>query len=332
MYTQNKWRSESPLVTIFMPTYNGEKYIYTQIESIQQQTYTNWELIIRDDVSTDNSVSIIQEFERNDTRITLLNDNKGNLGVCYNIDALMQYQGKGNYFMFADQDDIWLPTKIEASLKKMREIEKEAPGTPCLTYTHISFVNDAMKVCYNYKSDSLKPDSKYFLTRIIHQPWIMGCTMFFNQALLELVRPIPVTNKKMYHDPWVGILAALTGKIGYVPSLEILHRIHATNVSAPAESFTLFFRIKRGIKLLFQDTTLIERNQQFLELIENRLFERHLTLPQIVYDYKALLHKRGISAVFFGIQHRFFSQTPFHTFKFYWKLLVPRPKKQKTIG
>ena len=76
----------NPKIEILMATYNGEKYIEEQIDSIINQTYTNWELLIRDDKSKDNTASIIEEYEKKDSRIKLLRDEKGNLGFVKNFE------------------------------------------------------------------------------------------------------------------------------------------------------------------------------------------------------------------------------------------------------
>ena len=100
----------NPKIEILMATYNGEKYIEEQIDSIINQTYTNWELLIRDDKSKDNTASIIEEYEKKDSRIKLLRDEKGNLGFVKNFEELLKNSQK-DFIMFSDQDDIGNQTK-----------------------------------------------------------------------------------------------------------------------------------------------------------------------------------------------------------------------------
>ena len=99
-------------VEILMATYNGEKYLSEQIESIISQSYENWRLLIRDDNSKDNTVSIIEKYEKEDNRIRLLRDRKGNLGFIKNFEELL-VQSQEDFIMFCDQDDYWEKDKIK---------------------------------------------------------------------------------------------------------------------------------------------------------------------------------------------------------------------------
>ena len=111
----------NPLVSIITPNYNAALFIAETIKSVQNQTYTNWELIIVDDCSTDNSVSIIKDFQKKDARIKLIELNK-NVGP-----AIVRNEGikiaKGTYLTFIDSDDIWLPEFIEISKKSIVKSE-----------------------------------------------------------------------------------------------------------------------------------------------------------------------------------------------------------------
>lgn len=110
-----------PLISIITPNYNTSKYIAATIESVQNQTYKNWELLIIDDCSTDNSVEIIKTFQKNDARIKLLElaENNG--------PAVVRNKGikiaQGSYLTFIDSDDIWFPNFIETSLNKVKHTE-----------------------------------------------------------------------------------------------------------------------------------------------------------------------------------------------------------------
>ena len=111
----------SPLVSIITPNYNASKYIAATIESVQNQTYKNWELLIVDDCSTDNSIEIIKTLQKKDTRIKLL-ELPQNVGpAIVRNEGILQAQG--NYLTFIDSDDIWLPNFIETSLNKVKNTE-----------------------------------------------------------------------------------------------------------------------------------------------------------------------------------------------------------------
>lgn len=107
-------------VAILMATYNGDKYIEEQIQSIINQTYKNWQLFIRDDGSSDETLKIIKNFTNIDHRIHKITDNLGNLGPCLNFNELIKTHLEYKYIMFADQDDVWLENKIMISVNKIK--------------------------------------------------------------------------------------------------------------------------------------------------------------------------------------------------------------------
>lgn len=117
--TNNMFISKD-LVSIITPSYNSSKYIAETIEGVLSQTYPNWELLITDDCSTDNSIEVINEYVQQDTRIKLLKlDINSGAGVCRNnsIEA-----AKGRYIAFCDSDDVWMPQKLEKQLELMEKI------------------------------------------------------------------------------------------------------------------------------------------------------------------------------------------------------------------
>ena len=106
-------------VDVLLATYNGEKYLKEQIDSILNQTYQNINLIISDDNSNDSTRKILEEYKKIDNRIkTYLQDK--NLGYIKNFEFLLT-KVESNYYMLSDQDDVWLPEKIEKSMKTLKE-------------------------------------------------------------------------------------------------------------------------------------------------------------------------------------------------------------------
>ena len=123
-----------------MATYNGEKYLREQIDSILKQTFKDWKLIIRDDGSKDKTIEILNEYEKKDKRIKVLQDNKGNLGVAKNFEELLK-NSSGEYVMFSDQDDYWMKNKIEKYIKVLEKLDKENLKNPLLIHSN-SYVCD----------------------------------------------------------------------------------------------------------------------------------------------------------------------------------------------
>jgi glycosyltransferase involved in cell wall biosynthesis len=155
-----------PLVSIITPNYNASKYIAATIKSVQNQTYSNWELLIVDDCSTDNSIEIIKKLQQVDKRIKLL-ELPQNVGPAIVRNKGIK-QAQGNYLTFIDSDDIWLPNFIETSLNKVKDTE----GFVFASYHRF---NEELEHCYkdfivpakvNY-SDILKSNSISCLTAFI---------------------------------------------------------------------------------------------------------------------------------------------------------------------
>ena len=128
-------------IDILMATYNGEKYLVEQIESILNQTYKNIRLIISDDESKDNTRKILEEYEKKDNRIKVFYQEK-NLGYVKNFEFLLK-QVENDIFMLSDQDDVWLPEKVEKSYKTLQEQNAD------LAFGDLEVVDENLKTLYH---------------------------------------------------------------------------------------------------------------------------------------------------------------------------------------
>ena len=226
-------------IEILMATYNGEKYIKEQIESIISQTYKNWNLLIRDDGSTDRTLDIIREFIVKDKRIKLLIDDKGNLGYVKNFEELLK-KSKAEYIFLCDQDDIWENEKLEKSLFYLKE-KKVIIHNAKIFYTE--------KKIKNYKK-TLGFKKKRFLKRVVF-PEYTGCCMGLKKEFLHIVLPIPSGFPS--HDIWIGMIAEIKDEIYFINENLIKYRRHSQNVSATGEKSknSLLKKLKFRIYYLF---------------------------------------------------------------------------------
>ena len=144
-------------ILIILSTYNGEKYLKAQLDSLLLQSYKNFKLIVRDDGSTDGTKEILNFYN-----IELL-DSSENLGVKKSFETLLKYaceNGEGKYFMFCDQDDVWNNDKIEKTLKKMQELENlYEDNIPLLVHTDLEVVNENLETLSSsmWKSEYINP-------------------------------------------------------------------------------------------------------------------------------------------------------------------------------
>lgn len=212
-------------VAVLMSTYNGEKFLREQIDSVLNQKGVNVTLFIRDDGSTDNTINIIKEYMSSHSNIKLSNGN--NIGVGNSFMRLV-YEAPSDYdyYAFADQDDVWLPEKLINALNMLEE------GRGPKLYCSNQILVDARlnKIGMRYETN---PDISY--KQIMCQNKIAGCTMVWNkdlQALLsdETRRPSEELLARRIHDVWVAMVASIIGVIRYQNDGYILYRQHETNV------------------------------------------------------------------------------------------------------
>lgn len=213
------------MIDILMASYNGADYIEKQIDSILHQTYQEFLLWIRDDGSSDRTMEILNRYEKEyPEKIRIIRDGKGNLGVRLNFNELLQYS-KQEYCMFCDQDDIWLPEKIEKTLRKMQEIEQ---GRPAFVFTDLMLIDEKDRVIsdsmWEYAGVNPKETS---LSKLLYQNVATGCTVMINRALVRLAGTIPAECDM--HDYWLALLAASFGVIDYLPEPLIQYRQHMGN-------------------------------------------------------------------------------------------------------
>jgi rhamnosyltransferase len=233
------------MVTILMATFNGSAYLAEQLDSILAQTCSEWELIIRDDLSTDDTISIIQKYVELDSRIKLLTLEGKHGSATVNFSALFDYAYTLStpYVMFADQDDIWKNNKIENSLQFIRKQELKSKSIkPVLVYGSIAYVDSVAKVI---PQELRMPDVLDF-NILLNENHAYGCTMIMNRALVEKIIHIPETSEN--HDYWVALVACTLGKAVLNPEKLIYYRQHANNVSGNVHRNKLSSRINRYIK------------------------------------------------------------------------------------
>lgn len=219
-------------VEILLATYNGEKYLGSLFESIKNQTYANWVLIIRDDDSTDTTLKIIQQFKtqiKNSNQVICVKDNKGKLGPTYNFSVLLQ-KSTADYIMFCDQDDVWKPEKIELSVNKLIYLESlYGRDTPILVHTDLTVVNEKLEQISPsfWQMQKLDPSIGANLNKLLFHNVITGCTMLINRAAIKRVISIP--KQAVMHDYWISLIVAKYGIIEYIPQSTIFYRQHQKN-------------------------------------------------------------------------------------------------------
>ena len=218
------------MVVILMSTYNGEKYIREQINSILSQTYHDWILYIRDDGSTDDTLSIIRSYiDVYPDKIFLYKNSLGNLGFARSFMFLLE-NIKADYYMFCDQDDVWFSTKIDRSLSKMREQEDLHKNESICVFTDLCVTDEKLNVVSEsmfklLKRDPYKCNNIYYLAN----SWLFsGNTLLFNKSCRDKV--VIGYNSEFSHDLWISLVNAKYGINVYLNEATIYYRQHSFNL------------------------------------------------------------------------------------------------------
>lgn len=225
------FQSDFPPIAILMATYNGEPYLQEQIDSIIQQSYTNWRLYIRDDGSTDNTLLLLHEYSAKDDRIMVVGGDSGNLGSARNFGCLLQHAFDAGeiFFCLSDQDDVWSENKLYVLMQAMSEAAGEG-GTPLLIHSDLCVTDQQMNELHPsfMEYQRLGHQTENVLNTLLVQNFVTGCTVLMNRELVGLALPIPVT--AVMHDWWLALCAAAFGEIRYVPIALVKYRQHGANV------------------------------------------------------------------------------------------------------
>ena len=215
-----------PVVCVMMSTYNGEKYIKEQLDSIFIQQEVEVKLFVRDDGSLDSTVEIIKEYsKRYPVSIYCDGENVGPgesfmrlVYKCANIPKI-------EYYAFADQDDIWFSDKLHIAIEAIKKSGDDKPILYCSNqYIYVDGRNEGIRH---------KEPQRVDLISHMTKNTIAGCTFVFNKALAKLVAEVERTDSRIIkyrlHDAWLMLVAIVCGKVIYDGTSHMLYRIHSEN-------------------------------------------------------------------------------------------------------
>ncbi|MBM7312669.1 glycosyltransferase family 2 protein [Streptococcus suis] len=226
-------------VNILMSTYNGQQFLAEQIRSIQEQSYTDWTLFIRDDGSSDNTKEILKDFERQDSRIHLIDSDKSdNLGVIKSFHKLVNHD-RADYYFFSDQDDVWLPNKLELSLN---EAQNYPANLPLMVYMDLKVVNQDLEIMTESMVKSQSHHANTELVQELTENTVTGGVAMINHTLAEMWQE---TDDILMHDWYLALLASAFGNLVFIDQPGELYRQHSDNVLGAR---TLSKRFKKWIR------------------------------------------------------------------------------------
>lgn len=231
------------MLTILMATYNGEKYLKEQIDSLLNQTFTDFTLYIQDDVSTDGTWGILTNYQQKYPDKIKIVQNEINSGSAKNNFLNLMTTIKDDYLMLCDQDDVWLPDKIKITMAKMKEMEQNYPNKPIVVHTDLKVVDRNLNVIHpSYKTAANRNYNKNTYPHIVTLNNVSGCTSLYNRSLADLLSKKP--DYTVMHDWWLQLVAASFGKVGHVNEPTILYRQHEDNSSGAKDVRSIKYKLK----------------------------------------------------------------------------------------
>ena len=252
-------------VTVLLSTYNGEKFLKEQIDSLLNQKGVDVKILVRDDGSKDSTISILKTY-KDENKLNFYGSE--NIGVVSSFMDLIINAPDSDYYAFCDQDDFWLENKLAVAVKKLESI-KNPISLYCSANT---LVNEKLELLSN-NNDRIK---RITYGGLLLKCCSIGCTYVFSKEALNYVRNNAINRNAMMHDAWVLRVIASVGEVVYDSHSYILYRQHGNNVVGSTNSkikkwkgrFKRFFTFKnrqRGNMILelynmcFKDMTDVKK-------------------------------------------------------------------------
>jgi glycosyltransferase involved in cell wall biosynthesis len=288
----------SKLVSVAIATYNGEMFLKKQIDSILSQTYKNIEIIVVDDCSSDRTIELLKEFERIYGIKLYLNIK--NLGFIKNFEKAVSLCS-GDYIALSDQDDIWLPNKIETLVNEIGEYS--------LVCSDAKLIDNNENIIHNsftiYSGRDI-PSNNIF-EYLVFGNFVTGCTIMFDSKLVSKILPIP--DIYPFHDWWFAIIASQSKGVKYIPDLLVKYRQHDNNVCGAGKKISIssFFNSILFKNKIIQEQNML-KNQRIDFLLQNKIYNSQIEKQflQDAWNYTNLLvgKENSFKSVFFTFNYR----------------------------
>ena len=249
---------EEKTVSVIMSTYNGEKYIGEQLNSILKQTYKNIKIVIRDDGSTDRTVAIIKKYQEKYKNIELHTGK--NLGFVRSFFELLSL-AESDYYAYADQDDVWMENKVELAVNSLNEMD---PTKPALVFGNSDYYDENM----NFIGKGEK-NKKYSFTMALFSCVAQGMTMTINKKTRDsIIHEMP--KSCFFHDWWTYLVCIGLGNVAYNNVTTVKYRRRKENATSEGQGY--FRLLKWRIKNLLLGEGMKDIKQQMLNFKQSYYF------------------------------------------------------------
>lgn len=225
------------MTDILLATYNGERFLRQQLDSLLAQTEQDFRISVLDDASTDGTPAVLADYSaRFPGKMEVRSVRQHTGDPARNFFALLA-GSTGDYVMLCDQDDVWKPDKIRASLQIMHEQEEKTPDRPVLVHTDLEVVGeDLHRISPSFFAYQRLEPSFSSLPRLVVQNNVTGCTILMNHCLRERVR---VPASIFMHDWWLALTASAFGTVVCLREPTVLYRQHQGNVVGASRTHSL---------------------------------------------------------------------------------------------
>lgn len=274
-------------VQVLLSTYNGAQYIAEQLDSILKQTYTNIHILIRDDGSTDATLTILESYtQRYPEQITYLQAE--NVGVIRSFWSLIkEADTRAQYFCFCDQDDLWLPHKIADEVSALSSAIFDSPYQPHMICTATQITDENLNPQVIWPQNLRKEPSFY---NALFQNIAVGTTIMLNYNAFKLFYDKEIdVNRIQMHDWWMYLTVSCLGKVYFDPKPSVYYRQHSNNVVG-GES-TQLQKIKKKWSSFHKHKNkklLVQQAKEF-----QRIYGEQITDPQMKQQLEAFIAPRS---------------------------------------
>lgn len=294
------------MITIIMAVYNGQEYIREQLESLKDQTYTEWRLVIRDDRSSDKTSEIVKKFSDEVEQEVIFKVNEKPSGSAKNNFALLINDAKeSDYVMFCDQDDIWKKDKIEITFNKMKQAEERyGRDFPLLVHGDVEVIDENGNINADsmFEMSHINADSK--LPQILIQNHVTGCTMMCNKKLIAGISEYASSEYIIMHDYLAALYASVFGKIEVIKKPLLSYRQHSGNSVGAKNNNNPVYLLKRlaNGRKSYKEAMETSRNQVkfFVEIYREELAaEKYCKEYELMSGYASLGSRAKLYRIMF---------------------------------
>jgi len=300
----------NPAVSVAMCTYNGATYIGQQLESIFTQSYPNIaEIVCVDDGSTDNTIAVLEQYQKQDSRIRIV-QNTSNLGYIKNFEKALTL-ATSPFIALADQDDIWYPKKVE---KLMTTI-----GNRLMVYSDTEYIDEGNRKLGKKISDFRKLGECYSCLNLALFNGISGHTMIVRKELVQQAIPFSLD---VPHDYWMAFFAGKYGSIAFVDEALVGYRQHTNNALGGIGT--------GGKKIADPYIEPFNRITAFANSLDNQFIEEKRIIEELADTFHDITFRKRFKKVRLFLKYRepllFFKKRNkfrklFYCFKMFWRVI-----------